>query len=59
MVTVQVDPANVLPHPAQWSKYDPGDGLAVNITVAPLGKFALHCEPGQSIPVGVLVTEPD
>jgi len=44
--------------PLQPSKPEPGAADAVRLTVVPGGKTEEHCEDGQLIPGGVLVTVP-
>jgi hypothetical protein len=56
-VTTQV-PAPAHPPPLHPANVDPSDGAAVNVTCAPLAKFAEQVV-GQLIPAGALVTVPD
>jgi hypothetical protein len=55
-VTVQALP-ETWSQPLQDANVDCGPGAAVNVTVEPAAKFALHVVP-QAIPAGVLVTVP-
>ena len=56
LLTVQTFPARVS-HPTQPANVDPLLGVAVNVTVLPLTKFALHVD-AQLSPGGELVTVP-
>jgi hypothetical protein len=56
LLTLQTFPARVS-HPTQPPNVDPLLGVAVNVTVLPLAKFALHVD-AQLSPGGELVTVP-
>jgi len=58
IVTVQVVPEQA---PLHATKVDPFAGLAVSVTVFPVGKLAVHVFWlfVQLMPVGALVTAPD
>ena len=56
---VNVQDGSVPLHPPSHGlKEVPSPGVAVKVTAVPLGKSAVHEPVGQSIPAGVLVTDP-
>jgi hypothetical protein len=56
-ITVVQVPVPVHPPPLQPANIDPDDGVAVSVTILPVGNEALQLFP-QLIPAGVLVTVP-
>ena len=58
IVTVQLPVPRQLDPPLQPTKDEPAAGVAVSMTTVPLANEATQLAP-QSIPAGLLVTEPD
>jgi hypothetical protein len=57
-VTTQV-PVPVQPPPLHPANVEPSAGLAINVTCAPLAKFAEHFAEHALMPAGLLLTAPD